>query len=305
MRQFEAMRASGDLLELAEVHGHRYGTPRGAVEAVLSEGRDMLFDIDWQGAQQLREALGADVVCIFILPPSIRELRARLDRRAEDSSATDRRPAGQCATRNRALASVRLRADQRRPAARLRSHRRHNRRRAAAPTARRERRRGIRQALAGRLSGAAASRGRLSHRAQSRPWRWGTTRPNCPTIAITAPTAQRIDKQVLDQPDELGLRMTAQHHAAPRRRLTPQVEQRGRNASAEGESGGAEGAPGRRESEALPAAERGARRSARRCASILRRSISPRVTGAVAQEFRARPRPTARSRRAIRRAAPR
>jgi guanylate kinase len=87
MRQFEAMRASGDLLESAEVHGHLYGTPRGAVEAVLSEGRDMLFDIDWQGAQQLREALGADVVSIFILPPSLRELRARLDRRAEDSSA--------------------------------------------------------------------------------------------------------------------------------------------------------------------------------------------------------------------------
>ncbi|HEV3043031.1 MAG TPA: guanylate kinase [Roseiarcus sp.] len=87
MRQFEAMRASGDLLEAAQVHGHFYGTPRGPVEAVLSEGRDMLFDIDWQGAQQLREALGADVVSIFILPPSLRELRARLDRRAEDSSA--------------------------------------------------------------------------------------------------------------------------------------------------------------------------------------------------------------------------
>ncbi len=53
-RQFEAMRAAGDLLESAEVHGHRYGTPRAPVEAVLNEGRDMLFDIDWQGAQQLR-----------------------------------------------------------------------------------------------------------------------------------------------------------------------------------------------------------------------------------------------------------
>jgi guanylate kinase len=87
MRQFEAMRAAGDLLESAEVHGHRYGTPRAPVEAVLSEGRDMLFDIDWQGARQLREAMGGDVVSIFILPPSMRELRARLDRRAEDSSA--------------------------------------------------------------------------------------------------------------------------------------------------------------------------------------------------------------------------
>jgi guanylate kinase len=86
MRQFETMRAAGDLLESAEVHSHRYGTPRAPVETVLAEGRDMLFDIDWQGAQQLREALGSDVVSIFILPPSMRELRARLDRRAEDSA---------------------------------------------------------------------------------------------------------------------------------------------------------------------------------------------------------------------------
>ena len=54
----------------------------------LAEGRDMLFDIDWQGAQQVREALGSDVVSVFILPPSMAELRARLDRRAEDSAAT-------------------------------------------------------------------------------------------------------------------------------------------------------------------------------------------------------------------------
>jgi guanylate kinase len=87
-RQFEAMRAAGDLLESAEVHGNRYGTPRGPVEAILSEGRDMLFDIDWQGAQQLRDAMGGDVVSIFILPPSMRELKARLERRAEDSAAT-------------------------------------------------------------------------------------------------------------------------------------------------------------------------------------------------------------------------
>jgi guanylate kinase len=87
-RQFEAMRAAGDLLEAAEVHGYRYGTPRAPVEAVLAQGRDMLFDIDWQGAQQLRGALGPDVVSIFILPPSMPELRARLDRRAEDTTAT-------------------------------------------------------------------------------------------------------------------------------------------------------------------------------------------------------------------------
>jgi guanylate kinase len=87
-RQFEALRAAGDLLESAEVHAHRYGTPRAPVEAVLAQGRDMLFDIDWQGAQQVRQTLGADVVSIFILPPSMDELRARLDRRAEDSAAT-------------------------------------------------------------------------------------------------------------------------------------------------------------------------------------------------------------------------
>ena len=82
------VKAAGDLLEAAEVHGNGYGTPRGPVEEVLAQGRDMLFDIDWQGAQQVREALGADVVSVFILPPSMAELRARLERRAEDSAAT-------------------------------------------------------------------------------------------------------------------------------------------------------------------------------------------------------------------------
>jgi guanylate kinase len=83
-RQFEVMRDSGDLLEWAEVHGNFYGTPRAPVEAVLTQGRDVLFDIDYQGTQQVREAAAADVVTIFILPPSMRELRARLERRAED-----------------------------------------------------------------------------------------------------------------------------------------------------------------------------------------------------------------------------
>ena len=87
-REFERMRRSGDLLEWAEVHGNFYGTPRTPVEKVLTQGRDMLFDVDWQGAQQMRERLGDDVVSIFVLPPSMRELRARLDRRAEDSSTT-------------------------------------------------------------------------------------------------------------------------------------------------------------------------------------------------------------------------
>ncbi|MDK1384923.1 guanylate kinase [Sinorhizobium sp. 8-89] len=85
IREFEALRATDSLLEWAEVHGNFYGTPRDAVEAAMAEGRDMLFDIDWQGAQQLQEKMGGDVVSIFILPPSMAELQSRLHRRAEDS----------------------------------------------------------------------------------------------------------------------------------------------------------------------------------------------------------------------------
>ena len=70
------MKAASDLLEWAEVHGNGYGTPRTPVEKVLAEGRDMLFDVDWQGAKQVRERLGDVVVSIFVLPPSMRELRA-------------------------------------------------------------------------------------------------------------------------------------------------------------------------------------------------------------------------------------
>ena len=87
-REFERMRKGGDLLEWAEVHGNCYGTPREPVEKVLAQGRDMLFDVDWQGARQVRERLGDSVVSIFVLPPSLRELRARLERRAEDSAAS-------------------------------------------------------------------------------------------------------------------------------------------------------------------------------------------------------------------------
>jgi guanylate kinase len=87
-RQFEVMRDSGDLLEWAEVHGNFYGTPRAPVDTVLAQGRDVLFDIDYQGTQQVRESAGPDVVTIFILPPSMRELQARLERRAEDSGDT-------------------------------------------------------------------------------------------------------------------------------------------------------------------------------------------------------------------------
>ncbi len=84
-RQFEAMRDAGELLEWAEVHGNFYGTPRAPVEEILSQGRDALFDIDYQGTQQVREKMAADTVTVFILPPSMKELRARLERRAEDS----------------------------------------------------------------------------------------------------------------------------------------------------------------------------------------------------------------------------
>jgi len=86
--QYDLMKGGGDLLESAEVHGNGYGTPRKPVEDVLAQGGDMLFDIDWQGAQQVREALGADVVSIFILPPSMAELQHRLERRNEDSAST-------------------------------------------------------------------------------------------------------------------------------------------------------------------------------------------------------------------------
>ena len=84
-REFERMRDSDSLLEWAEVHGNFYGTPRDPVELAMSEGRDMLFDIDWQGAQQLQDKMKADVVSIFILPPTMAELQSRLHRRAEDT----------------------------------------------------------------------------------------------------------------------------------------------------------------------------------------------------------------------------
>jgi guanylate kinase len=84
-RRFEAMRDSDELLEWAEVHGNYYGTPREPVEKALASGRDMLFDIDWQGTQQLYAKMRDDVVSVFVLPPSAAELKARLERRAEDS----------------------------------------------------------------------------------------------------------------------------------------------------------------------------------------------------------------------------
>jgi guanylate kinase len=85
--RFDAMVKAGDLLEWAEVFGHCYGTPRRPVEKALAAGRDVLFDIDWQGTQQLREKARDDLVSVFILPPSARELERRLKSRAQDSNA--------------------------------------------------------------------------------------------------------------------------------------------------------------------------------------------------------------------------
>lgn len=85
--EFAAMVAQGAMLEHAEVFGHRYGSPRAPVEAALREGRDTVFDIDWQGGQQIKEAMREDVVSVFILPPSIAALEARLKARAQDSAA--------------------------------------------------------------------------------------------------------------------------------------------------------------------------------------------------------------------------
>ena len=84
-RQFELMRDGGELLEWAEVHDNFYGTPREPVETALAEGRDVLFDIDWQGTQQLYETMRSDVVSVFVLPPTAEELKLRLERRAEDN----------------------------------------------------------------------------------------------------------------------------------------------------------------------------------------------------------------------------
>jgi guanylate kinase len=84
--EFEAMVDAGDMLEHAEVFGNYYGTPKGPVEASMTAGRDTIFDIDWQGGQQIRRSsLANDVVSIFILPPSIADLESRLRGRAQDS----------------------------------------------------------------------------------------------------------------------------------------------------------------------------------------------------------------------------
>lgn len=83
--RFEEMVAADELMEWAEVFGHRYGTPKAQIRAGLKEGQDFLFDIDWQGTQQLFQKAEGDVVRVFLLPPSIEELRRRLTSRGTDS----------------------------------------------------------------------------------------------------------------------------------------------------------------------------------------------------------------------------
>jgi guanylate kinase len=86
--EFHFMKERGDLLEWAEVHGNFYGTPIRPVERAVEAGQDVLFDIDWQGTQQIVERMREDAVTVFILPPSFAELRLRLERRAEDQADT-------------------------------------------------------------------------------------------------------------------------------------------------------------------------------------------------------------------------
>lgn len=90
--EFIFQRERGDFLEWAEVHGNFYATPRKPVLDTLASGRDMVFDVDWQGTLQILEHMRDDAVTVFILPPSLAELRARLERRAEDAQEViDRR----------------------------------------------------------------------------------------------------------------------------------------------------------------------------------------------------------------------
>ena len=89
--RFAEMVEAGDFLEHAVVHDHRYGTPRGPVEEVLAAGQDVLLDIDWQGAKQVRQTVERDVVSVFVLPPSLAELERRLFARAADAENVIRR----------------------------------------------------------------------------------------------------------------------------------------------------------------------------------------------------------------------
>ena len=90
-KDFESMVARGQMLEHAEVFDNLYGSPRGPVEMSLSQGQDIIFDVDWQGTQQISESAAQDLVRIFILPPSMEELERRLHSRAQDSSEVVKR----------------------------------------------------------------------------------------------------------------------------------------------------------------------------------------------------------------------
>ena len=86
-KRFGQMAEAGELLESAEVHGNKYGTPREPVERALGRGSDVIFDIDWQGTQQIAKQAPDDLVSVFVLPPSMAELQSRLERRAEDDGS--------------------------------------------------------------------------------------------------------------------------------------------------------------------------------------------------------------------------
>ena len=85
--KFDAMVAQSELLEHATVFGNSYGTPRAPVMQALAKGQDIISDVDWQGTQQLKQNVGADVVAVFVLPPTIEALKERLQSRAQDSAA--------------------------------------------------------------------------------------------------------------------------------------------------------------------------------------------------------------------------
>ncbi len=159
---FERMRERGELLEWAEVHGNKYGTPRDPVEQALCEGRDVLFDIDWQGADQMRAAMAEDLVSIFILPPSGAELQSRLVRRAEDDEATIRRRLDNAREELDPLPRLRLRGGERGSGdGACRGHRRAGGRAAASPPPdgpRYVRRRNFRRALTARRPAAPVRR---------------------------------------------------------------------------------------------------------------------------------------------------
>ena len=112
--RFDAMARSGELLEWAEVFGNCYGTPREPVEAALAQGRDVLFDIDWQGTQQLRDKVRSDLVSVFVLPPSVKSSNARLHTPRAGHRRDHPRPYDEGGGRDEPLGRIRLRRRQHR-----------------------------------------------------------------------------------------------------------------------------------------------------------------------------------------------